>query len=176
MTFGQEFVTLFSGMTWVVAACLITGLIFITIELFQPGFGVFGTLGGILIILGISFRIAKKDGNPLAQLFILVFFLSIFIGGIFLIMIKTMKKGWLSKTPIIENSTAVAQDFSDGTKDYSYLVGKVGVTLTTLRPSGKAAIEGEELDVIASSFFIQKNEPITVIAAEGAKISVKRAE
>lgn len=176
MSFGQEFVTLFSGMTWVVVACLITGLIFITIELFQPGFGVFGILGGILIVLGLAFRLAKGDGNPLAQLFIMLFFLTVIIGSVFLIMIKTMKKGWLSKTPFVENGTAVSEIRSDGTIDYSFLVGKVGISLTTLRPSGKAEIEGGEYDVTASSFFIQKDEPIVVISTEGVKISVKRAE
>lgn len=176
MSFGAEFVTLFGGMSWIVAACLIVGLILVAIEMFQPGIGVFGILGGIFLVAGIAIRLAKGDGNPLAQLVIMLFFIVVILGAVFIVAVTTLKKGWLSKTPLVENGTAVAVGHSDGTSDFSALVGKSGKALTSLRPAGKAEIDGVSYDVVAKDFFIDSGEDVLVESTEGVKISVKRAD
>ena len=51
-------------------------------------------------------------------------------------------------------------------------MGKTGVTLTDLRPAGKAVIDDVTYDVVAENFFIEKNSGIVVKSVEGVKISV----
>jgi membrane-bound serine protease (ClpP class) len=52
------------------------------------------------------------------------------------------------------------------------LVGKSGVTITPLRPSGIAEIEGRRVDVLTAGAFIEKNKPIVVVQAKGLHILV----
>lgn len=53
------------------------------------------------------------------------------------------------------------------------LVGKTGKALTTLRPAGKAQIDGMRLDVVSTGDFIEKNSEIVVSAVNGNRIVVR---
>jgi membrane-bound serine protease (ClpP class) len=148
------------------------------IEIFQPGFGVFGSVGLLLLILGVVLRAiySQPEDNILAQIFILLFFVSIIVIVSFIIMVKTSKTGWLNRTPLIENSTAVSTEMSEGTADFSHLKDKIGVAATDLKPTGKVNIDNEIVDAYAEGFFISKGEGIKVTEISGGKISVRRIE
>lgn len=178
MDFFMQIGFLFANMSWAVVICLIVGLIFIMIEIFQPGFGVFGSIGFILLVLGIILRAVyhNEDDNILAQIFIMLFIVSIVIIFAFIIMVKSSKMGWLSRSPLIQKDTAVSTGISEGTKDYTYLKDKIGVATTNLRPTGKINIDNEILDAYADGFFINKGEGIKVIEARGGKVTVRREE
>lgn len=173
----EQIVLLFTEMGIVPAICLLAGLVLVVIEIFQPGFGVFGSLGGILTIVGIALRVANSgSANPFAILFLLLLFISLIIIAAFLIMVKSARYGWLKRTPIFDEGTAISSGFSEGTKDFNFLIGKKGITTTNLRPSGYASIEGENYDVTAEGFYIQKDELIRVVGVEGVRIIVKRVD
>ncbi|MBO5866929.1 MAG: nodulation efficiency protein NfeD, partial [Clostridia bacterium] len=70
------------------------------------------------------------------------------------------------------SGTAVPEDKTEGTKDFSTFVSKVGTTQTVLRPIGKAMFDGVVLDVVARDGFIEKGKTVQVIAVEGQKIEV----
>ena len=148
MNFGESFVTLFTDMNPATAICLVCGLILVIVEVFQPGFGVFGISGGILLFAGIILQAIYSGGNFL-QTVILVFLLLLILAIAFLIMMRSLKYGWLSRSPIVQRETAVPEGLTEGTKDYSFLLNKEGLTMTTLRPIGKAKIDEEEYDVVA---------------------------
>lgn len=178
MDFFMQIGFLFSNMTWPVVVCLIVGIIFLMIEIFQPGFGVFGTVGLLLLVLGVVLRAIYRqpEDNLLAQIFILLFFVSIIVIVAFIIMVKTSKTGWLSRTPFIEKSTAVSTGFSEGTGDFSRLKDKIGVAVTDLKPTGKINVDDELFDAYAEGFFISKGEGIKITEISGGKISVRRIE
>ena len=46
----MEFVEIFTQMSWIVAALLFLGLVFIVVEVFLPGFGFFGITGALAIV------------------------------------------------------------------------------------------------------------------------------
>jgi membrane-bound serine protease (ClpP class) len=52
------------------------------------------------------------------------------------------------------------------------LIGKNGVATTTLRPAGKAKIEGKLVDVVTQGDFIEKGAQIRVLRLEGNRIVV----
>lgn len=58
--------------------------------------------------------------------------------------------------------------------DLQSLVGKYGKTLTDLRPSGKADIDGQRFDVVSAGDYIEKNDEIVVSAVNGNRIVVKQ--
>lgn len=162
-------------MQWYVIVCMVVGLVLLFIELFQPGFGIFGISGFVLLILSIVFRAVfhKPEDDVLTQVFQLLLIYFIIIGGAFALFLVAHKKKWLNKTPFIQEETAVDADHSDGTENYNFLVGKTGVTLTDLHPTGKVVIEGHVYDVVAKNFFIEKDKQITVSRVEGVKIDVE---
>ncbi|GAH71886.1 unnamed protein product, partial [marine sediment metagenome] len=55
------------------------------------------------------------------------------------------------------------------------LLGKEGVALTTLRPSGRAEFGEEVLDVVADGEFIAPGARIKVIRVGGNRVVVTRA-
>ena len=107
MSFINELGILFTGMTAPVVLALVLGYIFIVIEIFQPGFGIFGIIGGILVILGVVLRVIAGDGNPYAQIFTLLFLETLGVFIAFMVLALTAKKGWLNRSPLIETGTAV---------------------------------------------------------------------
>ncbi|MEE1193575.1 MAG: NfeD family protein, partial [Phascolarctobacterium sp.] len=59
-----------------------------------------------------------------------------------------------------------------GGSDFSQLLGKQGVALTTLRPAGTALIEGKRYDVSSLGDFLPKDSHIVVAKVEGSKLFV----
>ncbi|MFI3229344.1 MAG: NfeD family protein [Bacillota bacterium] len=175
MTFFAEIGTLFSGMSTAVVICAILGLVFIGVEIFEPGFGIFGAVGGTLSVVAIILRAIEGDGNAIAQIFIMIFLDSVIVLGIFLLMIFLSKRNWIQRSQLMHTGTAVDVELSKGTEDYSTLLEKEGTAMTALRPTGKAEINGQVYDVIADGFFIQSDEEVKVVQIEGVKIVVARA-
>jgi membrane-bound serine protease (ClpP class) len=175
MEFFRQFGLLFSNMEWFVVVCLIVGLVSLLIEVFQPGFGVFGLLGVILMVLGVVLRavFSQPEDNVTTQVFQLILIQVIIVVGIFILFIVGNKKNWWKNSPFSQEETAVNTDFSDGTKNFTSLIGKNGIASTSLHPIGKMLIDGESYDVITQDFFVEKGQKLEVIAVEGVKITVK---
>jgi membrane-bound serine protease (ClpP class) len=55
-------------------------------------------------------------------------------------------------------------------------VGDTGTALTYLRPSGKADINDEMIDVITQNQFLEKGTPVKVIEIRGNRIVVDRKD
>jgi membrane-bound ClpP family serine protease len=53
------------------------------------------------------------------------------------------------------------------------MIGARGVTLSALRPTGIALVEGKRRDVISDGSFIAAGASITVIAGDGQKLVVQ---
>ncbi|MEG2085220.1 MAG: NfeD family protein [Clostridia bacterium] len=174
MTFWQEIVLAFSEIGIIPAICIILGLILVIIEIFQPGFGFCGITGGILIFVGLGIRVANSgEGNPITQFFILLGVCLIVLLFAFGIMIFSLKRGWLSRTPMVEHATVFNKnDKSEATKNYDTLLGKEGTAKTDLKPSGWALIDGETYDVTIETAFVIKGAKVVVTKIEGNKIVV----
>ncbi len=174
--FFTQFGLLFSNMEWFVLVCFIAGLVLIFVEMLEPGFGAFGITGSICLVASIVLRaVFRKDEDVVVmQIFQFVLLDAIIFGILFLFMFIAHKKGWLKKSAIFRTGTAVDEKFSDGTKNYLFLLGKQGDAVTVLRPSGKAEIEGVIYDVESDGFLIEKGVKIKVCAVEGGIIKVTK--
>ena len=63
-----------------------------------------------------------------------------------------------------------------GGERYALLVGRAGRTLTPLRPSGAAEIEGRRVDVVTDGVFIDAGTRVKVVSVEGARVVVTSAD
>lgn len=150
--------------------CLIFGLLMLTVEMFTPGVGVAGATGLLALIAVVVMQLGW--GSPRVAMYIIAITLLVIILAIIWI-IRSLQRGKLSK------SFLVLKDQSDGASvpeivtARQELIGKSGVAITPLRPSGIADIEGRRVDVLAAGSFIEKNKRVVVVRAEGMHILVR---
>ena len=145
---------------------LIAGVILMSVELAVPGFGIFG-IGGLICLTGGGYFLLG-GGFP-ALTVLLGFYLVAALVLAFLCLYLPKESKW---NPFVlwdkqQNSAGYT-----GGSDYSSLLGKQGLALTTLRPSGTALIEGKRYDVSSLGDFLPKDSKIVVAKVEGNKLFV----
>ncbi len=169
-----ELQILFSDMGVVAAVCLGVGMLLSIIEIFCPGFGVFGISGIVFTLLGMILAVTHSSGNPIKQFFLLLLLEIAVLLLAFLLMAYSVKRGWISRTALVEKTTAVPDGVTEGTPDHSSLVGQEGTTLTELRPVGKARIGDNVFDVTSEEGFVERDCPVRVVSAKGGTIKIRK--
>ena len=163
-------VTVF-GSLWVPCLILsILGIAFLIGELFLPGFGVAG-ICGVLCLIAVCVMQFMTAPPLVATLVTIV--LGLILVVMVILFMRSMKNGVLFRSPIVlkEQIESEAVNLSDTTPET--LIGKTGVALTPLRPSGIALIDGKRYSVETQATFTEKDTEITVIAVDGPKITVR---
>lgn len=153
---------------WTSLAVFVTGLILLVIEAIIPGFGLPGISGIILVVLGAILAMASVTQALMS--------VSVAIIITTLITLLLIKRG--SKSPIFDKIILDIQHKEEegyvSAKPKDEYLGKEGIAVTELRPSGIIEIDGRRLDALSSGNFIQKNTRVKVIKVEGSKIIVRR--
>lgn len=169
MDFFNEIGMFFNGMGWAAAICLIAGTILVIIEMFTPGFAVPGISGIILLLFGIVLS-ADSFFQGLVVFLLIMAILTILL----IFVIRSATKGMLFKSPLILKNAETKENGFISNDDMQVFVGRVGKTLTLLRPAGTCDFDGVRLDVVTEGGFIDKNIPIKVIKVEGCRIVVAK--
>ncbi len=173
MTFWQEFVYTFSDIGWLPAILLVLGLIFVIVELFVPGYGFFGITGGILVIAALIIRAYNNGGgNPVIQAFVLLGVSILVLSIAAIVLLILVKKGVFSRTGFVLGRTSVSKDRSDGTPDFTCLIGETGTAKCDLRPVGTVEIGDKLYDVVTRGEYIVSGSGVKVIDVEGVRIIV----
>jgi membrane-bound serine protease (ClpP class) len=146
-------------------------MVLLLIELFVPGFGLFGGLGLVALVLCIVFQ-----AQSLLEALILLLGIGAIVVALALIAARSMRRGWLYRSPLVLKDSAEKEAGYVSNDDYSYLVGKTGRSLTPLRPTGAADFDGQKADVITEGEFIPPQAPVTVTRVVGSRIIVKQRE
>ncbi len=150
--------------------CLAIGLIMLIIELFTPGFGVAGIAG--LVCLAASILMQYVWGNARVATYLLAIVLLVILLTI-LWFVRSFQRGRLSRSFLVLNDSIDGASVPDVAAARAEYIGKIGVTVTPLRPSGIAQIGGARLDVMATGTFIEQGQPVEVVNAEGMHILVR---
>ncbi len=144
------------------------GIILLIVEFFIPGFGLPGIGGIIAILTGIIFAAADPVRGMInlgVALVLVVILTPILI--LFLKRFGTWRSFVLSET-IVGKPENNMDDLEES------LVGKKGIVLTTLRPSGIVEIDGKRLDAISQGEFISPGTLVKVIEDKGLSIVVSK--
>ena len=165
----QDVVTLFTEMQPIPAILLAVGIVLCIIEMFQPGIGFFGISGSISILAGIILRFVY--GFNLGQLFVLILIIAVILAIAGILIIRSIKKGLLSKSALINNKTSVPVEFQNA--ELQSLVGESGLTTTECKPVGKARINNNEYEVISGGEYLNKETEIQVTKIDGNNIIIK---
>lgn len=148
------------------AILFILGLLLMLVEVFVPG-GIVGGVGLVLLVVGIVLT-----AESAMDVVIMVALLLLLVAAVAFVVLRSAKRGKLSRILILRSSASRESGFS-ATDDYSSMVGKEGVALTTLRPAGMADFDGQRMDVVSEGAYIDKGEKVRIIRSEGRKIIVQ---
>ena len=140
------------------------GLLFVGLELIVPGGFIAGIVGVLSMIVGISMII-----NNLYLAFLTVAIaLTIDILFILVFLSKDFESSKFNKFVLKETNS---KSFIQPSKKY---LNKKGITITSLRPSGKIEIDGNYIDAITRGDFIPKGCEVVVSEIKDFKIIVRR--
>lgn len=159
---------LFSGLGLVALICLLTGLVCVIIEMFHPGIGAPGIIGGILLLAGVILY-----ARSLIQALIMIVIIIAILGIALTVVLQSASKGHLSRHLVLHDSLGEIERIED-LGDLEYFVGSEGVSLTALRPAGTADFSGVKLDVVSEGDFISKDMTVKIVKVEGHRIVVKQ--
>ena len=162
-----SFVELLVNVSWISITLFIVGIGLLVVEMFEPGFGVFGILGAISLI-GCIFVTASTvtEGIILTAFFFVILLIML---GVFLFLVS---KGKLPGRLVLKDSESRDDGYS-GTRDMKDYLGKTGVVITTCRPVGNVDFDGVKLEVVSLSEFIEKGTTVEVIEIEGNRVVVR---
>jgi membrane-bound serine protease (ClpP class) len=144
-------------------ALYLLGIFFILFEVISPhgftGFlGILGVVGGLVM----SFLYGPPVYSVALGIFTVVGMPVIF----YLIYKKMQLKGGLAEKQ--------ASYLTALTNEEEKLIGKQGIALTTLRPSGIVLIENKKVDAVSERDIIEKNEKVEVVKVEGIRVVVRK--
>ena len=160
---------LISRITWLPVLCIIIGFCLISYELFSPGFGVPGISGIILLILAIIFT-----ARSFTEALIMIILILIIIAIIVYFAARSASKGKLSKI-ILKDSLKKEFGYS-GRDNFESYIGKKGIAITILRPSGIGLFNNVKLDIVTEGEFIPEGSKIEITKVEGMRIVVRRID
>ncbi len=169
---------------WLEVLLFVGGLAFLLLEVFVvPGFGIFGLGGGAMILASLvlasqTFLLphSTQEMNELRNSLLIVA-----AAGIAVIIGSMTIRRYLPHTPFFNRLLLIppeAEELADledreALVDFRYLVGEQGTALTDLRPSGKAEIDGELIDVIAEGDQVGRGQPVRVVSARASRVVVR---
>ncbi|EOD01884.1 NfeD family protein [Caldisalinibacter kiritimatiensis] len=154
--------------SWGVLVIFAAGVVLLLIEAAAPGFGIPG-IGG-LICIGASIILAA--GSVRTGILSIAVALILTILTAYVLIKQGYKSPYLDR--IILRTKQEKEIGYSGVKLTKEYIGKEGIVITFLRPSGTIEIEGERVDAVSEGSFIEKGAKVKVIKVEGPKIVVRK--
>ncbi|MBU9712055.1 NfeD family protein [Evansella tamaricis] len=143
------------------------GIVLLIIEVFVPGFGIFGAIG-IGAIIGSMVLASYSTFHILISLSIATV-LTIIVSILFF---KYVGYRGPLKRVIHTDATKTEEGYVSNVTRQE-IIGKTGMTLTVLRPSGTALFTDERLDVVSEGGYIGQGRKVKVVSTAGSRIVVR---
>ncbi|NRT88746.1 NfeD family protein [Clostridium beijerinckii] len=149
---------------------LIVGFGLVFLEMHIPGFGLPGIAGAICLILAVALT-AENFAQALVMALGILAILGIMLG----VVLTFFTKGKLFKPLILPDEQKKEHGYISSS-DLDYLLGKTGVAVTDLRPTGSVDIDGVKFDVISEGEYIRKGTNVEIFKVSGVKLLVKKSK
>jgi membrane-bound serine protease (ClpP class) len=156
------------------------GVVLIVIEIFVlPGFGIPGIIGITMVFFSLVVSMIGNVGFQFPELeymtrAIWTMAITLILGILMLFSLgKYIPQNRMFSKLILVDSTSKEQGYtSSESKDG--LMGKEGVAVTALRPSGIALIDDERVDVVSQGDFIENGARVKVVNTSSSRVMVRR--
>lgn len=148
--------------------CLGVGILLLVIEMFTPGLGAAGAIG----IISLFAAVMLQMGNTASMLFLIALVLFI-IAVLLLIFFRLATSGKFDNSKIVLQEKIAEGSSQRSESGMQALIGATGVSLTPLRPAGKAAFADENFDVVTGGEFLPRGAKLEITGVEGLRIIVR---
>ncbi|MGC3991531.1 MAG: NfeD family protein [Chthoniobacteraceae bacterium] len=179
--FAGQYLAGLSG--WEVGMVFVIGLVLVAGELFvHPGTIIPGLVGMLLMLGSLVWAMLDRYPHepllPTAQMLqrplgtlLLTIVLSV---AVLMILARWLPKSSLFRVIALQQANPTGPSLEVVSPGLSHLaIGTEGVAVTILRPSGKARIGPELVDVITDGEFVQPSAPVRIVQIAGSRIVVK---
>jgi membrane-bound serine protease (ClpP class) len=170
------------------ALLFLLGMVMVAMEFLAPGMVIFALSGAALCIVSLVLAMlppagSGEGGETTVTSAILTLVYGFGLGGVaFLFLLKYLpsssllaRRGLVSHAAIEGVPTAASA--LEAQARAVEIINATGVVVSALRPAGKVELEnGRLLDVVAEGEFIPRGERVRVVACEGARVLVVRAD
>ncbi|MBF0547606.1 MAG: nodulation protein NfeD [Candidatus Riflebacteria bacterium] len=134
-----------------------------------PGFGLTGILGILATLASVVMIFGGLYKAAFALAEIISFSFAMILALFWLAPRMKLFDRFVLKGDLTTEAGFIAVDMNQ----FDHLLNLEGITVSPLRPSGKAKFGSEKFDVMSDGDFVEKDTPVTVIKVEGQKIVVK---
>ncbi len=151
---------------------IILGAVLLVLEIFIPSFGLLSVcavaaeVGGIWLF----FKASPATG------WIGVGIAAVLVPIVWVITYKMFPKTSFGKSVTLQGPEREKGDAIPDTNELLEMIGKTGVVISPLRPVGMCEFDGERLECVAETGFVEKNKTVEVIHVEGTQLTVRTAE
>ncbi len=149
-------------------AIFLVGILCIIVELLMPTVGLLAGVG----VAALLYSVLLALGGDISALTAMGLALVLAIAGFALIVKRLPSSRLWAKFVLHDRSTSQRGFVSAETPNE--LVGQEGTVLTELRPAGSVQLGERIVDVVSEGAFVAKGERVRVIAANGARVVVRR--
>lgn len=155
------------------------GVVLLLAEIFViPGFGVAGVAGLLLVVgslfaalvgnVGLTFPPVEAVTGAIGTMAVTLILLVVLMYSLGRYLPRAERFNRLVLAP--ELTSALGYTSAD---TVDTLLGRTGVALTPLRPSGMAEFEGERVDVITAGEFVASGSSVRVVRVRGSRVEVR---
>jgi len=175
--FGGHMVVGLAG--WEALILFLVGLILLLVEIFvTPGFGIPGITGSLALLSSVVLALIGlhptwPDVSQAIYVLGSAIFASFLLGAITW---GTLPHTRFWKKIVLDTGEKREVGYHASPRNLMQYVGKLGRTVTPLRPAGIAEVEDIRIDVITEGEFIESNTLVRIIRTEGGKIIVRKEE
>lgn len=151
---------------------IVLAAILLVVEIFVPSFGlltgcaVASLVGGIWVF----FRESTAAGWIGVGIAIVV------MPIVWMITYRVFPKTSFGKSVSLAGPKREKGDAIPDTPSLVKMLGKTGVVITPLRPVGMCEFDGERLECVAETGYVERGEVVTVIHIEGTQLTVRLRE
>lgn len=156
------------------------GVLFIVVEIFiLPGFGIPGIIGVTLLFFSLVVSMIGNVGFSFPEMeymsrAIWTMAVTLILGILMLFSLgKYLPQNRMFSKLILVESTSKEKGYTSS-ENKDILLGKEGVAVTALRPSGIALIDGERIDVVSQGDFVENGARVVVTNTSSSRVMVRR--
>lgn len=161
---------LLGSVTWLEVGLVLLGLLLLAVEIFVPGFGVFGVAGIVSVLAGVFLSAPTRT---LAAWYAAITLLGATVAGAFLVY-RFSRHGlghWLT----LQTRLDTPHGYVPQRQALAELTGARGTALTPLRPAGVALFGEQRVDVVTEGEFLPAQTAVVVLKVEGTRVVVRAA-
>ena len=151
-------------------AVFLGGVLCIVVEMLMPTVGLLAGVG----VAAMLYSVVLALGGDINALYAMLISFVVAI-AVFAVIVKKLPSSRLWKKIVLSDASTTDRGYVS-TRTQAELIGRTGVVLTELRPSGTVQLDGVPVDVVSEGAFLPKGTVVRVTAVQGSRVVVRRVE